>query len=184
MRIKRVERSQYYTAIYTTGKPNSKGLPIGILRNDTFELTCTWRVQQTSICELKSMLDKLEPPEDWRQPYRKCLAYHVSKKERMERLIYPAYPKNLFKLIKRQEAFTYYTLKKLCALDSSQIYKLLSLSASEKGDTSVDCLSLIHGRISLYNMIFDKKESHVRKFRQMVSEAAELHPDYSFSQII
>ena len=89
MRIKRVERSQYYTAIHTTGKSNSKGLLIGIIRNDTFELTCTWRVQQTLICELKGMLDKLEPPEDWRQPYRKCLAYHVSKKERMERLIYP-----------------------------------------------------------------------------------------------
>lgn len=182
MKTKIIARSFCYTATHTTGKSNSKGLLIAILRNDTFELVNTWRVQQDSMHEIKSMLDNTAPPEDWKQPHRKCLAYYISKKERMERLIYPEKTQNLFKLIKQQEAYTYHTLKKLHELDSEQINMLLSLSASERVTDSVECLSLIHGRIALYHMLFDKRPSYISKFKKMINEVAQLYPDYSFAR--
>lgn len=183
MKIKIVARNFYYTATHTTGKSNSNGLLIGVLRNDTFELVNTWRVQQDSMHEIKSMLDSAVLPEDWRQPHRKCLAYYISKKERMERLIYSEKPRNFFKLIKQQEAYTYHALKKLHELDSEQINMLLSLSALERAADSVESLSLIHGRIALYHMLFAKKLSYISKFGSMIDEAAELYPGYSFARV-
>lgn len=184
MKTKLIARSLCYTAIHTTGNSNDRGLLVGILRNDTFELVNTWRVQQDSMHEVKGMLENAAPPEDWRQPHRKCLAYYVSKKERMERLIYPEKPKNLFRLIKKQEAYTYYTLKKLHGLDSEQINSLFSLSAFEKLTDSVECVSRIHGRIALYHMFFEKKPSYISAFKKMINEAEKLHPGYSFASAL
>ncbi|WP_437884325.1 hypothetical protein [Pseudomonas sp. LRF_L74] len=156
---------------------------MGILRNDTRELVNSIRISKDRLESKSEILKNIEPPDDWNEPFRKCLSYYLLKKERMERLIYPCCAVPIYKAISRQEAFTYHALKMLHCLSAEQLNKLLSFD--EKGkDESQAAIAIIHSKIELYRMLFWKSADLNEAFDIMVVSAARAYPGYSFDEYL
>lgn len=184
MRKRRIARNKYYTVTYDSKKSYANGFLLAVLRNDTAELVSTWRVGQDSMQNIGVMLEELPPPEDWREPYRKCLGYFINKNEMIQGMINYREKESidLHKLICRRGNYYFHALRMLHDLDAEQIKKLLSLTDRERCVASSNALvasadiEVTFGRVRLYHMLFKKSLWHKKRFARLMGEIERIYP--------